>query len=66
MLLIRNWAYSREAILQDLERAHPDIRRCVAPRDAGIYFANSDLSGFSIFEEAQYWAFGPPVRCCGE
>jgi len=78
ILLSKDWAFWREAILQDLERAHPDIRRCVArvdvmrfghamarptpgflrveaPRCEGIYFANSDLSGFSIFEEAQYW-----------
>jgi hypothetical protein len=68
--------------LNDLARAHPDIRQCVAHIDimrighamarpspgflsseargrwlkpAGhIFFANSDLSGFSIFEEAQY------------
>ncbi len=25
------------------------------PALPGLYFANSDLSGFSIFEEAQYW-----------
>ena len=77
-LLTRDWAWWREAILQDLERAHPDIRACVShmdimrfghamarpmpgflgvkpPQIEGLYFANSDLSGFSIFEEAQYW-----------
>jgi hypothetical protein len=82
MLLQRDWAYWRDAILDDLERVHPDIRSCVsridimrfghamarpkpgvifsperlglAKREHGILFANSDLSGFSIFEEAQY------------
>lgn len=81
-LLDRDWAWWREAILNDLSRAHPDIRQCVsridlmrmghamarpAPGFLGsaarrkfasgsgpIYYANSDLSGFSIFEEAQY------------
>ena len=77
-LLTRDWAFWRDGILHDLERAHPDIRACVShidimrfghamarptpgflstqpPHAEGIYFANSDLSGFSIFEEAQYW-----------
>jgi glycine/D-amino acid oxidase-like deaminating enzyme len=82
ILLARNWNAWKEIILQDLERAHPDIRQCVARVDimrmghamarpvpgflesqersrwiagkSGLYFANSDLSGFSIFEEAQY------------
>ena len=81
-LLQRDWGYWKDAILNDLERVHPDIRNCVsridimrfghamvrpkpgvifsserlalAKRDRGILFANSDLSGFSIFEEAQY------------
>jgi len=82
LLLAKDWSYWKEAILSDLERAHPDIRRCVSHVDimrighamarptpgfifsaareqwtkplANIFFANSDLSGFSIFEEAQY------------
>ena len=77
-LLTRDWAWWSDAILQDLERAHADIRACVShmdimrfghamarptpgflsvkpPQVDGLYFANSDLSGFSIFEEAQYW-----------
>jgi hypothetical protein len=82
MLLEKDWGWWREAILNDLGRAHPDIRDCVsridvmrmghamarpAPGFLGsatrrrfasgpgpIYYANSDLSGFSIFEEAQY------------
>lgn len=29
-------------------------RRRLAQGDGGVYYANSDLSGFSIFEEAQY------------
>jgi len=82
LLLAKDWNYWKEAILNDLGRAHPDIRQCVANvnimrighamarpspgflfswererwlKPAGnIFFANSDLSGFSIFEEAQY------------
>jgi len=82
LLLEKDWSYWREAILRDLERAHPDIRQCVsridilrlghamarpgvgflgseergllAKRSGNLLFANSDLSGFSIFEEAQY------------
>jgi len=82
LLLEKDWTYWKEAILHDLERVHPDIRRCVSridvmrmghamarPRLGAIFseererlraakgrmlFANSDLSGFSIFEEAQY------------
>jgi glycine/D-amino acid oxidase-like deaminating enzyme len=82
LLLSKDWSYWKEAILHDLERVHPDIRKCVSridvmrlghamarPRPGAIFseerrklaqhrgrirFANSDLSGFSIFEEAQY------------
>ena len=86
LLLAKDWNYWKEAILADLERAHPDIRQCVSRIDilrlghamarpvpgflgsesrrravAGVgvgtgrlFYANSDLSGFSIFEEAQY------------
>jgi len=82
LLLNSDWNYWKEAILNDLERVHPDIRQCVSridvmrhghamarPTVGSIYseerrrlvrgngrilFANSDLSGFSIFEEAQY------------
>ncbi|HST11124.1 MAG TPA: hypothetical protein VLL05_12170, partial [Terriglobales bacterium] len=82
LLLEKDWNYWKEAILNDLERAHPDIRQCVSridimrfghamarPTPGAIFsaerrklgslegrllFANSDLSGFSIFEEAQY------------
>ncbi len=77
MLLEKDASYWIEAILTDLETAHPDIRRCVSRVDLmrmghamarpspghlertvrdldGLYFANSDLSGFSLFEEAQY------------
>jgi hypothetical protein len=82
VLLSKDWNYWKEAILNDLGRAHPDIRQCVANIDimrighamarpspgflfsehrerwlkpqGNIFFANSDLSGFSIFEEAQY------------
>ena len=81
-LLTQNWRVLKDAILDDLSRAHPDIRECVSRVDimrlghamarpvpgfltsavrknlasgkAPVYFANSDLSGFSIFEEAQY------------
>jgi glycine/D-amino acid oxidase-like deaminating enzyme len=82
MLLEKDWGWWREAILNDLARAHPDIRdrvsridvmrighamarpvpgflasesrRRFASANDQILFANSDLSGFSIFEEAQY------------
>ena len=82
LLLNKDWNYWKEAILHDLERVHPDIRKCVSridimrighamarPKVGAIFsverrnlakaqgrilFANSDLSGFSIFEEAQY------------
>ncbi len=82
LLLAKDWGYWKEAILSDLERAHPDIRQCVSRIDilrlghamarpvpgflgsedrrrltessGNLLFANSDLSGFSIFEEAQY------------
>ena len=82
LLLARNWEYWKEAILNDLQRVHPDIRECVRRIDimrmghgmirpsvdfinnterkklaqpAGrLMFANSDLSGISIFEEAQF------------
>jgi flavin-dependent amine oxidoreductase len=82
LLLEKDWAYWKEAILHDLERVHSDIRRCVSridimrmghamvrpvpgsifsaerqrltKRQGRILFANSDVSGISIFEEAQY------------
>jgi glycine/D-amino acid oxidase-like deaminating enzyme len=82
LLLEKDWGFWKDAILRDLERAHPDIRQCVSRIDimrlghamvrpapgfvfsearlrwtkplGRIHFANSDLSGFSIFEEAQY------------
>ncbi len=82
LLLRRGWAEWKEAILADLERAHPDIRRCVSRIDVmrmghamvaptpgflsdparqalirspgPVFYAHSDLSGLSLFEEAQY------------
>ena len=82
LLLAKDWNFWKEAILSDLEKAHPDIRQCVSHIDimrighamvrpapgfmfseqrerwaksfGNVFFANSDLSGFSIFEEAQY------------
>ena len=82
LLLSTDWNYWKEAILHDLERVHPGIRKCVSridimrlghamarPKPGAIFsaerrnikkqqgrilFANSDISGFSIFEEAQY------------
>jgi glycine/D-amino acid oxidase-like deaminating enzyme len=82
LLLAKDWGYWKEAILSDLDRAHPDIRQCVSRIDilrlghamarpvpgflasedrrrlaessGNLLFANSDVSGFSIFEEAQY------------
>jgi glycine/D-amino acid oxidase-like deaminating enzyme len=83
LLLDKDWGYWKEAILNDLSRAHPDIRECVSRIDimrmghamvrptvgfmfgeerkrvagsakGNIWLANSDVSGISIFEEAQY------------
>jgi len=82
LLLETGWEYWKEAILNDLSRAHPNIRDCVSRIDimrlghamvrpvvgflgseerrraadapGPVFLANSDLSGFSIFEEAQY------------
>lgn len=82
LLLQKDWAYWKKAILDDLERVHHDIRQCVSRIDVmrmghamirpavgsifseerrytrrfheRVLFANSDLSGISIFEEAQY------------
>ena len=81
-LISLEWKDCKEAILRDLEKAHPDIRQCVSRIDVmrfghamgrpvpgflgsadrqkwaklsgNVLYANSDLSGFSIFEEAQY------------
>ncbi|MFL5539808.1 MAG: FAD-dependent oxidoreductase [Longimicrobiaceae bacterium] len=75
------WREAADAVLADLERAHPDIRRCVSRLDvmrmghamirptpgflssparlqlrasAGpVFYGHSDLSGLSLFEEAQ-------------
>jgi len=82
LLLEKDWAYWKDAILRDLERVHRDIRQCVSRIDImrmghamirpapgsilseerrhierfhdRVLFANSDVSGISIFEEAQY------------
>ncbi len=82
LLLKADGPHWRDAILDDLSRAHPDIRQCVARIDVmrlghamvrprvgflssderrraaaapgSVFFAHSDLSGFSIIEEAQY------------
>ena len=80
-LLRRSWREWTELILADLERAHPDVRRCVSRVDVmrmghamvrpvpgflssparralveaegPVFYAHSDLSGLSLFEEAQ-------------
>jgi glycine/D-amino acid oxidase-like deaminating enzyme len=82
LLLEKDWSYWKDFILDDLSRAHPDIRECVSRIDimrighamarpvpgsifsdarlrlvrssGNVIFANSDVSAFSIFEEAQY------------
>lgn len=82
LLLGRPWAEWKDAILADLEQAHPDIRQCVeridvmrmghamvrptpgflsdparralAESPGPVFYAHSDLSGLSLFEEAQY------------
>ena len=81
-LLTTNWINRKEEVLEDVGKAHPDIRDCVARVDVmrfghgmirpvpgflnstakqylcamegPVQFANSDLSGISIFEEALY------------
>ena len=81
LLLRRSWREWTATILADLERAHPDIRRCVsrvdvmrmghamvrpvpgflgsparralAEAEGPVFYAHSDLSGLSLFEEAQ-------------
>ena len=82
-LLAQDWRSLSTRILDDLSRAHPDIRECVSridicrmghamirptpgflssagpPRTCArtrerLFFAHSDLSGLSLFEEAQY------------
>ena len=90
LLLEKDWAYWKEAILDDLERVHRNIRQCVSrihimrmghamirPAVGSIFseerryiprfhervlFANSDLSGISIFEQAQYYGVGAAER----
>jgi protoporphyrinogen oxidase len=82
-LLAASWETLAEAVLADLERAHPDLRElltqldvwrwghamvrprpgsCWSPALAAaarplgrLHFAHTDLSGFALFEEAQYW-----------
>lgn len=81
-LIERPWKEWRELILNDLQRAHPDIRACVsrldimrfghamprpspgflasagrkalAAQEGSLLYAHSDVSGLSLFEEAQY------------
>jgi hypothetical protein len=82
-LMAADWRTCSGWVLDDLQRAHPDIRDCVSrvdvlryghamprpvpgflaarrelwapPRtDARVLYANSDVSGLSLFEEAQY------------
>lgn len=89
-LLARDWAWWREFILNDIGKAHRDIRQCVRRIDlmrfghamarpapgwmfsparatltqwgGRMVLANSDLSGLSIFEEAQYRGVGAAER----
>jgi glycine/D-amino acid oxidase-like deaminating enzyme len=81
-LLAQSWDRLAERVLNDVARAHPDIRDCVRRVDIcrmghamirptpgflssdartlaltardRLFYAHSDLSGISIFEEAQY------------
>jgi glycine/D-amino acid oxidase-like deaminating enzyme len=81
-LLAQHWRSLSSRILDDLSRAHPDIRECVSRIDIcrmghamirptpgflssatrrdlrghreRLFFAHSDVSGLSLFEEAQY------------
>jgi hypothetical protein len=80
-LLVQSWDSLATRILDDLQRAHPDIRDCVQRLDIcrmghamirptpgflssgsrqamrrglpRLFFAHSDVSGLSLFEEAQ-------------
>src|SRR5277367_3837727 len=77
MLLEKYWKFWKETILNDLAKAHSDIRECVSRIDiirfghamarpspgflnsrqaafGSLFFANSDLIGYSVFEEAQH------------
>jgi protoporphyrinogen oxidase len=93
MLLDKPWDYWRDYIVQDLSRAHPDIRECVSrievmrfghamarPTPGSIFsdtrvrytkpygrvlFAHADVSGFSVFEEAQYRGVTAADRALG-
>ena len=81
-MLAADWTTFRDLALDDLSRAHPDIREVVTRVDVcrmghamirptpgflastarhqlraareGLFYAHSDLSGLSLFEEAQY------------
>lgn len=81
-LLTQDWASLSTRVLDDLSRAHPDIRECVSHIDIcrmghamirptpgflasparrrlrahgdRLFFAHSDVSGLSLFEEAQF------------
>jgi glycine/D-amino acid oxidase-like deaminating enzyme len=81
-MLSADWTTFRDLVLDDLSRAHPDIREVVTRVDVcrmghamirptpgflastarhqlraareGLFYAHSDLSGLSLFEEAQY------------
>jgi glycine/D-amino acid oxidase-like deaminating enzyme len=95
-LLTQDWQTLATRILDDLSRAHPDIRECVSRVDIcrmghamirptpgflsspsrrllqtardGLFFAHSDVSGLSLFEEAQYrgvMAADAPMRAAG-
>src|SRR5262249_17832919 len=58
MLLEKDWAYWREAILNDLSRAHPDIRDCVSRMDVmrmGHAMARP-VPGFLGSETRRYFA----------
>jgi hypothetical protein len=93
LLLEKDWGYWKEAILNDLARAHPEIRTCVSRIDilrlghamirpavgflfseerqrlakltGRLLFAHSDLSGLSLFEEAQYRGVKAADRALG-
>jgi hypothetical protein len=94
LLMEKDWAFWKEAILTDLERVHPSIRKCVSRVDvmrmghamvrpsvgaiysparaslkyktgSGLVFAHSDVSGLSLFEEAQYRGVTAAERVLG-
>lgn len=55
LLLIKDWNYWNEAILHDLERVHPDIRKCVSRVDIIRWTRHGPPQGRSnLFRRTSY------------